>query len=60
MRTRLEAETSALLKLILCDYDELASTEPSEACDPYTLEVRKKRLKRKLWGLLRLTGGDDE
>lgn len=53
MRSRAEAEASALLKLILCDYDELAS-QGALGEEPYSLEQRKKRVKRKVWGLLRL------
>lgn len=47
--TRLEADTNAVLKLILTELDTLASLPPKEACDPYTLEDRKKRIKRRLW-----------
>lgn len=54
MRNRLEAEASALLKLILCDYDELAT--PETPVDPYALDERKRRVKRKVWQLLRLAG----
>lgn len=52
MRTRAEAEAAALLKLVLCDYDELASGGGHE--EPYQLEARKKRVKRKVWSLVRI------
>lgn len=45
----LEADTNALLKLILTELDTLASLPPEEACEPYALEDRKRRIKRRLW-----------
>jgi hypothetical protein len=45
----LEADTNAVLKLILTELDTLAALQPVDACDPYTLEERKRRIKRRLW-----------
>lgn len=45
----LESDTNALLKLILTEIDTLAALPAAEACEPYALEERKRRIKRRLW-----------
>lgn len=45
----LEADTNAVIKLILTELDDVASLEPVDACEPYALDERKRRIKRRLW-----------
>jgi hypothetical protein len=45
----LEADTNAVLKLILTELDMLASMPPEQACEPYFLDDCKRRIKRRLW-----------
>lgn len=46
---KLEAESNALIKLLLTEMEELAALQPDQACEPYALEARKKRIRRRLW-----------
>jgi len=47
---QLTKDISALIKLVLSDFETLASMEPIR-CEPYMLEDRKKRVVRKIWSV---------
>ena len=48
-RSQLEKDVGALLKLVFLTMEELAVMEPVRASHPYTLEVYRTRLMRKIW-----------
>lgn len=45
----LEADVNALLKVVLSELDEVAMLPPEAASEPYALEDRKRRIKRRVW-----------
>jgi hypothetical protein len=49
LRAALEADTNAVIKLILTELDDVASLPPEQASEPYALDERKRRIKRRLW-----------
>ena len=52
-RDQVERDTNALIKYMLGEMEELAAQMPEEALEPYSFDVRRRTLVKKLWGVVR-------
>lgn len=51
LRGELEAEVSAVIKLVMSEMERLASLPPHEAAEPIQFNQMRNRVIRKLWNL---------
>lgn len=49
----LERDANVTVKAILFEIEEAASQDPIVAAHPYEMEKRRKRVVRKIWGLVK-------
>lgn len=49
----LERDANAAVKALLFEVEEASSLPPDQALHPYVLEERRKRIVRRVWGLVK-------